>query len=151
VSEIVNGVLDVVKPIAEEKRLALHVEMPDVDARVGYPAALSRVLLNLTTNALKFTSEGYVEVTCKQPSRTTIEFSVRDTGPGIAPEAVATLYDAFRRRQRTSGYVLSSAGLGLSICQRLVTAMGSELRLETVHGKFARFHFVLELPPAATI
>jgi signal transduction histidine kinase len=151
VSEIVNGVLDVVKPIAEEKRLVLHVQMPEVDARMGYPAALSRVLLNLTTNALKFTSEGYVEVTCKQTSRSAIEFSVRDTGPGIAPDKVATLYDAFRPRERTNGFVLSSSGLGLSICQRLVTAMGGELRLDTVPGAYARFHFVVDLPAAAKI
>ena len=151
VSEIVNGVLDVVKPIAEEKRLVLRVEMPEVDARMGYPAALSRVLLNLLTNALKFTNEGEVELICKQPSRGTIEFSVRDTGPGIAPEELATLYDAFRPRQRSNGYVLSSSGLGLSICQRLVTAMGGELHVDTVHGQYARFHFVLDLPAACTI
>jgi signal transduction histidine kinase len=151
VSEIVNGVLDVVNPIAEEKRLALGVEMPEVDARMGYPAALSRVLLNLTTNALKFTNEGCVAIVCKQTSRSTIEFSVRDTGPGISPDKVATLYDAFRPRERTNGFVLSSSGLGLSICQRLVTAMGGELRLDTVPGEYARFHFVLDLPAAAKI
>jgi signal transduction histidine kinase len=151
VSEIVNGVLDVVNPIAEEKRLVLRVELPEIDARVGYPAALSRVLLNLTTNALKFTNEGEVEVSCNEVSRGAIEFSVRDTGPGIAPEEVGTLYDAFRRRQRSDGYVLSSSGLGLSVCQRLVTAMGGELRVNSVKGEYARFRFVLDLPPATTM
>jgi signal transduction histidine kinase len=152
VSELVGGVLDVVQPIAEEKQLQLCARLPEVDARIGYPSALSRVLLNLTTNALKFTNEGAVEVTCHQKSRSLVEFSVRDTGPGIPQEALSTLYDTFRQRHRSKhGYVLSSSGLGLSICQKLVTAMGGELQVETVVGKETRFTFVLDLPPAAKI
>jgi signal transduction histidine kinase len=152
VSELVGGVLDVVQPIAEEKQLQLCARLPEVDARIGYPSALSRVLLNLTTNALKFTNEGSVEVTCRQKSRSLVEFSVRDTGPGIPQEALSTLYDTFRQRHRSKqGYVLSSSGLGLSICQKLVTAMGGELQVETVVGKETRFTFVLDLPPASKI
>lgn len=148
VSELLNSVLRVVQPIAEEKRLALYMELPEVDARVGYPAALSRVMLNLVTNALKFTQEGYVEITSRQISRTSVEFAVRDTGPGIPDDELATLYRALRRRQRSKGHVLSSSGLGLAICQQLVTAMGSDLQVETQVGRETRFHFVLDLPPA---
>ena len=151
VSELLNGVLRVVQPIAEEKRLAIYAQMPEVDARVGYPAALSRVILNLLTNALKFTNEGYVEISSRQLSRTAIEFSVRDTGPGIHEDELTTLYQALRKRQRSKGIVLSSSGLGLSICQRLVTAMGGELQVETELGRSTCFHFTLELPPAAKI
>lgn len=149
VSELLNGVLRVVQPIAEEKRLAIYAQLPEVDARIGYPAALSRVMLNLVTNALKFTNEGYVEITSRQLSRSAIEFSVRDTGPGIPDDELTVLYQALRKRQRSKGQVLSSSGLGLSICQRLVTAMGGELQVETAVGRETRFHFVLDLPPAA--
>ena len=151
VSELLNGVGRVVQPIAEEKRLQIYLESPEVDARVGYPAALSRVMLNLVTNALKFTNEGYVEITSKQLSRSLVEFSVRDTGPGITPEELATLYDALRPRQRAKGYLLSSSGLGLSICQKLVTAMGGQLEVHTELGRETRFHFVLDLPPASKL
>ena len=151
VSELLNSVCRVVQPIAEEKRLSMYVEMPEVDARVGYPAALGRVMLNLVTNALKFTNEGYVEIASRQLSRNVVEFSVRDTGPGIPPEELATLYHALRRRQRSKSHLLSSSGLGLAICQRLVTAMGGELQVETKVGHQTRFHFVLDLPPAAKI
>lgn len=151
VSELLNGVLRVVQPIAEEKRLAIYAQLPEVDARVGYPAALSRVMLNLVTNALKFTNEGYVEICTRQLTRSTVEFSVRDTGPGIRDEELTTLYQALRKRHHSKGPLLSSSGLGLSICQRLVTAMGSELQVATELGRETRFHFVLELPPAAKI
>lgn len=152
ISELLNGVLRVVQPIAEEKRLAIYTQLPQVDARVGYPAALSRVMLNLVTNALKFTNEGYVEISLQQQSRTAVEFSVRDTGPGIPEAELATLYQALRKRHRSKGQVfLSSSGLGLSICQRLVSAMGGQLQVQTELGRETRFHFVLELPPAAKI
>ena len=151
VSELLNGVLRVVQPIAEEKRLAVYAQPPEVDARMGYPAALSRVMLNLVTNALKFTNEGYVEISSRQISRSAVEFSVRDTGPGIPDEELTTLYHALRKRHRSKGQVLSSSGLGLSICQRLVTAMGGELQVQTAVGRETCFHFVLDLPPAAKI
>ena len=152
ISELLNGVLRLVQPIAEEKRLAIYTRLPQVDARIGYPAALGRVMLNLVTNALKFTNEGYVEISLEQKSRTAVEFSVRDTGPGIADAELATLYQALRKRSRSKGQlVLSSSGLGLSICQRLVSAMGGQLQVQTELGRETRFHFVLDLPPAAKI
>lgn len=151
VSELLNGVCRVVQPIAEEKRLSLYLELPEVDARIGYPVALGRVMLNLVTNALKFTHEGYVEIASRQKSRGVVEFSVRDTGPGIPPHELATLYDALRQRAKTQGYFLSSSGLGLAICQKLVTAMGGELSVETTVGRETRFTFTLDLPPATKL
>ncbi len=63
VTDILESVRDIVQPIAEEKSLAVQLTTPEADFRIGHPVALSRVLLNLTTNALKFTAEGFVEVT----------------------------------------------------------------------------------------
>ena len=64
VADILESVRDIVQPIAEEKALEVRIAAAPGDYRVGHPVALSRVLLNLTTNALKFTSEGFVEVDC---------------------------------------------------------------------------------------
>ena len=146
VSDIMRSVRDIVLPIAEEKGLELTLTPPPSDQRVGYPAALNRVLLNLTTNALKFTAEGGVEVTATQKSRTRVEFAVRDTGRGIPPQVMGTLFDAFRRRVKPGEYVFSSAGLGLSICQKLVTAMKGELKVETALEQGTRFSFEIDLP-----
>jgi signal transduction histidine kinase len=110
--------------------------------------ALSRVLLNLTTNALKFTAEGFVEVVARQTGGRRIEFSVRDTGRGIPPQSMATLFEPFRRRQKPGEYAFSGSGLGLSICRKLVEAMGSSLQVETEQGVGTRFFFELDLPLA---
>ena len=146
VTDILESVRDIVQPIAEEKNLTVRLTAPEADFRIGHPVALSRVLLNLTTNALKFTGEGFVELTAIQRTPGAIEFSVRDTGRGIPPQSMATLFEPFRRRQKPGEYAFSGSGLGLSICRKLVEAMGSALQVETAPGYGTRFFFVLDLP-----
>jgi len=148
VTEVLESVQDIVRPIAAEKGLSIRVRPPATDHRLGHPLALSRVLLNLTTNALKFTDEGYVELSVRATSMTDAEFSVRDTGNGINPAAMDSLYQPFRRAQGREGYCFSGTGLGLAICRRLVSAMGSELQVETRPGWGTRFFFTIELAPS---
>ena len=133
--------------MAEEKHLAVRLLAPIIDERLGHPVALSRVLLNLTTNALKFTDEGYVEIETKEIGTGRIEFAVRDSGKGIDPALVDTLYQPLRASVGRRGQMFSQTGLGLTICRRLVEAMGSELRVETRGGWGTRFFFDLDLPP----
>lgn len=151
VTDILESVRDIVLPIAEEKGLAVRLTPPGSDFRIGHPVALSRVLLNLTTNALKFTDEGYVEMVAHQTTRTGIEFSVRDTGRGIPQDAMTTLFQPFRRRLKDGDYKFSGAGLGLSICRKLVQAMGSDLQVETAPNAGTRFYFELDLPQASQL
>ena len=148
VTDILESVRDIVQPIAEEKNLTVRLTAPEADFRVGHPVALSRVLLNLTTNALKFTGEGFVELTAIQNGGRAIEFSVRDTGRGIPPQSMATLFEPVRRRQKPREYAFSGSGLGLSICRKLVEAMGSVMQVETSPGYGTRFYFELDLPVA---
>jgi signal transduction histidine kinase len=149
ITEILESVRDIVHPIAEEKGLDIQLVPPESDKRLGFPLALSRVLLNLTTNALKFTDEGYVEISCHTEPPHVVGFAVRDTGRGIAPEALETLYSPFRRTAaRSGGYCFSGTGLGLAISRRLVEAMQGTLQVETKPDWGTRFHFTLDLPPA---
>ena len=147
-ADILESVRDIVQPIAEEKALEVRIVAPPTDFRIGHPVALSRVLLNLTTNALKFTSEGYVEVTACDGGAEQMEFAVRDTGRGIPPQSMATLFEPFRRRQKQGEYAFSGSGLGLSICRKLVEAMGGTLGVETSQGAGTCFRFGLRLPLA---
>jgi signal transduction histidine kinase len=152
IRELIEGACDMVRPIAEEKGLDLRFDTPATDQRLGRALALSRVLLNLTTNALKFTDHGFVEITAAAKGLTHVEFSVRDTGAGISEEALASLYQPFRRsrsRQGRGGYYFSGTGLGLAMCRKLVQAMGAELEFETKAGWGTRFYFRLNLPPAS--
>ena len=75
-----------------------------------------------------------------------MRFWVHDTGRGLAPDVLASLFDPFQRRYSRADYSFSSAGLGLSICRRLVSLMGGELQVESAPEQGTRFNFTLELP-----
>jgi signal transduction histidine kinase len=151
VSDVLQSIMDILRPMAEEKKLIVRCVGPEADLRVGYQAALNRVLLNLATNAIKFTTTGSVDVACRHLDRSRLEFSVKDTGRGIPPHVMSHLFEAFRQRQITGDYAFSSAGLGLSICKKLIAAMGGELGVETELEKGTRFHFVLDLPQGSRL
>ena len=148
VGEVLQSIREMVQIMADEKNITLRLMQPEGDRCLGYPVALSRTLLNLTTNALKFTDEGLVEVTARRLNRKDVEFSVRDTGRGIATVAQESLFEPFQKARERSGHFFSGSGLGLSIAQRLVDAMGSTLEYETRPGWGTRFHFTVELPTA---
>ena len=142
-----QAVLDIVRPIAEEKGIEVRAGRVPQDRRVGHPAALGRVLLNLLTNALRCTEQGHVEVAVQELSPTRVEFAVLDTGPGVPPDVIESLRGPFDLRSFTRTRAFSSSGLGLAICRRLLTAMGSDLRVKVVDGHGSCFHFAMELPP----
>ena len=148
VSDVLEAVRHMVLPIAAEKGVEFRVIVPDADRRSGWERAIARVLLNLSTNALKYTDRGFVELAARalpdEPAR--IEFSVRDSGRGIEPAEMHTLFEPFRERESQRGHQFSSSGLGLTICRKLLDAMDSTLRLETAPGRGTRFSFVLDLP-----
>lgn len=148
VTEVFNSVRDIVQPMAEEKGVTIRLAPPDDDARLGLPLALNRVLLNLTTNAIKFAKEGEVIVTARQLADSRVEFSVRDSGRGIPMGVMGQLFQPFRKTEQEGTYAFSSTGLGLAICHKLVTAMGSELRVTTSPKQGTRFFFELDLPTA---
>jgi signal transduction histidine kinase len=146
VTEVLQSVYDIVRPMAEERGLSVHLFPPAEDLRNGYPLALSRVLLNLTTNGLKFTDSGFVEIAVRSAGGDHVEFSVRDTGKGYSPEAMDSLYEPFRRSRDGKKFGFSGTGLGLAISRKLTAAMGSVLQVETRPGWGTRFYFELDMP-----
>jgi signal transduction histidine kinase len=148
VSEMLASVRDMVSPLAEEKGLELRLVHPVPERRIGHPRALSRVLLNLATNAVKYTDAGFVEIAARPVTATQVEFSVRDTGAGLSTEALRTLYQPFRKASSTLRQQFSSSGLGLAICRKLLRAMGAELHVKTAPQGGTRFSFTLDCPSA---
>jgi signal transduction histidine kinase len=146
ISSLLNSVRDIVHPIAEEKGLQVRIIRNARDQRIGQPSALGRVMLNLTTNALRCTSEGFVEVGAHDQSPTRTEFTVRDSGPGMPSEVVSQLFEPFYPGRRGREHGFSSSGLGLAICRRLVTAMGGQLRVKTAPERGSCFYFDVPLP-----
>ena len=162
VAELFGSVSSIVLPLAVVKGLEVRLVPPVPERRVGHARALARVVLNLATNAVKFTDAGVVEISARtarparpaglsrSPRRSRLEFAIRDTGPGIDPATLQVLYQPFRKRAAALRPEFSSSGLGLAICRKLVRAMGSELEVETRPGWGTRFSFTLDLPPATT-
>jgi signal transduction histidine kinase len=150
VSEVLFAVRDMVGPIAEEKGIKLIVTPPATVCRTGHAQALSRVLLNLTTNALKFTDRGFVEIAAREvDGGRHPEFAVTDTGQGLAPATAERPGPAFGPA-KDGPQLNAGTGLGLTICRRLVTAMGAELQVETRLCQGTRFYFRLDVPPVAS-
>jgi len=145
-AEMVRGVQEMVQPMADEKGVELRLSVPEFDRAHGHPLAVARVLLNLTTNALKFTDEGYVEVGVRRHSASRVEFYVQDTGRGISEERRDELFDPFKKRLYSSGHFFSGSGVGLAMARRFVRAMGSDLQVESGPGSGTRFSFILDLP-----
>src|SRR5438045_6046146 len=83
VSETLHSVSSIVQPMCEEKGIPLGMEFPETDARIGHPSAIQQALLNLTSNALRYTDAGAVAMGCSEGSPDRVEFWVEDTGPGI--------------------------------------------------------------------
>ena len=148
-SELVHSVQRIVQPIAEEKGLQVVISLPVSDLRIGHALALSRVLLNLVTNALKFTRGGTVTLSATDVGRGWVEFTVEDTGQGVPEEVLQSLFDPFRHVSGGAdgrSYTFSSAGLGLAACQHLVRMMGGELGVESKLQAGTRFFFRIQLP-----
>jgi signal transduction histidine kinase len=143
ITEVILGVCAIVEPIGEEKGLPLKVDFPTVDGRIGYPSAIHRVLLNLTSNALRYTNTGHVSIGCADRDGTAVEFWVQDTGHGSPENVLAMLFDGFR--PTPVGVRFSSAGLGLAISRTLLEAMGSTLAVDSSPDRGTRFSFVLDL------
>jgi signal transduction histidine kinase len=146
ITEVIRSVCETVRPVSEEKGLPVLATQQAVDGRVGYPAALGRVLLNLVTNALKYTNQGSVSVGCMEAGSSAVTFFVQDTGEGIPPHVMSMLFDGFR--PSASGMRFSNAGLGLAICQNFLRAMGTSLQVDSTTNSGTRFSFTVQLPLA---
>ncbi len=139
-----SEILRLLAPLAEEKALRIEAEVePEVPDWVRVDGLrLRQILLNLCSNAVKFTEAGHVVVRCRRESGSdpaVLHFEVEDTGIGIAdPEA---LFEEFKQADDSTTRRFGGTGLGLAISKRLVTAMGGRIGVESTLGRGARFWF----------
>jgi len=128
---------------AEQKGLEMRLFIePDVPPHiVGDPGRLRQIVINLASNAIKFTEKGYVELKVGFDAPGCLHFSVRDTGIGIPKDKQASIFEAFTQADSSITRKFGGTGLGLSIVTRLVVLMGGKLWVESEPGQGATFHF----------
>jgi len=148
----IGNAMTLIRERAQRHGIALAV---NVEAGIGEIVAderkLKQILLNLLTNAVKFTPDGgRIEVAARRAG-TSIEIAVRDTGIGIAPEDQAAVFDAFRQVGKHYTNKQEGTGLGLTLTRKFVELHGGRLWLESMPGKGSTFSFTIpgQLPDCA--
>ena len=151
----VTDAIETILPAAEQKGLQVRFDLePEIpDGLVGDITRLRQVLRNLLGNAVKFTDTGSIEVKARiqerRDSSLVLEFSVSDTGVGIAADKMSLIFEAFRQADGSNTRKYGGTGLGLTISSRLVALMGGRIWAESTPGKGSVFHFTSAFEVAA--
>ncbi|MEI7491692.1 MAG: ATP-binding protein [Bacteroidota bacterium] len=146
---VLEDVFQMLNMKALEKSLDFKVSISDnvPNHLVGDSQRLRQIIINLVNNAVKFTDHGGISIHISLLNRTIdhalLRFEVKDTGIGIPPEALNSLFRVFSRIRQKQHKLISGTGLGLSICKKLTDLLGGEIGVESVHGKGSTFWFNL--------
>jgi len=146
----VMKVVGIVRPLAEKKALTLRTEnVTGIGEWVSDPQRVEQILMNLLNNAIKFTERGTVTLTA-EALPDALRLAVADTGIGIKPEDLGTLFQPFR--QIDSGLMRhhEGTGLGLAICRRLASLLGGEIHVASEWGKGSVFTLTLPVKGRGT-
>ncbi|MEW5728858.1 MAG: ATP-binding protein [Pseudomonadota bacterium] len=149
--QLVEETLGLLSTRASERGLAMaHAIAPDVPRMVtGDPTRLRQVIMNLVSNALKFTEKGCVTVTVAADGGGRLRFEVADTGIGIAGDARSRLFQRYSQADAWVSRKFGGTGLGLSICKQVVELMGGEIGVDSAPGLGSRFWFTVPIAAAA--
>ncbi len=140
---LTDSVLTLTGRLAKAKSLQLVNRVPrDLPAVYGDQHRLQQVLYNLIGNAIKYTEQGHVEVSARQQGNEVL-ICVTDTGVGIAPDHLETIFRPFEQAGSSAARHFDSSGLGLGISRQLVELHGGRLSVESALGKGSRFSFTL--------
>lgn len=148
-SSLIHDLMNMICRRAEDKGLRLEAEVsPEIPSRLyGDDVRIRQILVNLLTNAVKYTPRGtvWLRVGCRTAGETALlRFEVEDTGIGIKEEDLPKLSAEFTRIEEDRNRHIEGTGLGMSITNRLLALLGSRLHVESEYGKGSRFSFELE-------
>ncbi len=149
---IINDVRKIFLIKAEEKGILFNVEIDKTlpELVFGDERRVNQIILNLVSNAFKFTKEGSVSITCKYLNQTA-SISVIDTGIGITKEKFDTIFSSFSQADPTTTREFGGTGLGLAISKGLTEKMGGKIYFESEAGKGSAFYVELPLPGSGEI
>ena len=146
-SELVHSVVSMVQPLIDEKRLQFQIHLNDIrhEFVLGDMQRLQQLIMNLLTNAIKYTGEGGIirleifERPSDEPLTGRYEFSVEDNGIGMRTDFLEHVFEPFERADDERIHMVQGTGLGLSICKSVAEKMGGEIRVESEYGRGSRF------------
>ncbi len=150
VSSLINDIINMIKTRADKKPITFTTEIDESIPAVLYgdDVRIRQVITNILTNAVKYTPEGSVMLTInvkeKRGDKVRLEVIVTDTGIGIRQGDIEKLFSSFQRLDQKKNRNIEGTGLGITIVQRLLEMMGSELIVSSVYGEGSTFSFVLE-------
>ncbi len=150
--ELIDRAVPVVRPLLEKKHLQMKVQVPmDLPQVYCDRTRIRQVILNLLSNAARYTEEGQITIEARQEGPN-VTISVHDTGPGIAPEEAEHIFEPFYQSPRTLRRKGEGSGLGLSISKQFVELHEGRMWLESQVGVGSTFSFRLPIsPPLAPI
>ena len=162
VQEALEDAVQINRQLASAKEVELHFELaPDLpDVVIGDSVRLQQILINLIGNAVKFTSQGSIQVTVtRTPPRAAadradwheLQFVVRDSGIGIPPDKIGRLFKPFSQADSSTTRRFGGTGLGLAICKRLCQLMGGDIRVESQPGVGSTFTFSIQVRAAGDL
>jgi signal transduction histidine kinase/CheY-like chemotaxis protein/chemotaxis regulatin CheY-phosphate phosphatase CheZ len=147
VQRVVDGVIQLLRPKAEEKGLLLQLQviMPGQRWVLGDDMRLRQILLNLIGNGIKFTERGTVSLKVTGTGNR-VRFDITDSGIGIPPETMQNLFRPFAQADASTARKFGGTGLGLSICKGLMDLMGGAIGVDSEEGRGSTFWIMLPLP-----
>ncbi len=153
---VIGRVMEVMRHKAEEKGLAFTNSFCDNElcgVLLGDPFRLNQILLNLVSNAIKFTEKGTVDISCKVIAETaddqTVEVQVKDTGIGMDASFAKNIFRKYAQENQSTTRLFGGTGLGMSICEELIRLMGGTIEVKSKKGEGTTVSFVISFGKGA--
>ncbi|MGQ9569265.1 MAG: ATP-binding protein [Thermodesulfovibrionales bacterium] len=148
-SGIIEKVCDMMRPMIRNKpvRLLIHIDDNVPSSVKGDPERFQQILMNLMSNAIKFTESGEVEISlnteAEEDKKIELHLKVRDTGIGIPDDKFNNIFDAFQQADTSTTRRYGGTGLGLTICKRLASLMDGDIWVKSKLGEGSTFHVLI--------
>lgn len=146
-SELIENAVADLRPLADEKRITLHYEPPlyRVPSISGDRNLIEQVLINLISNAIKYSSNGAWARVAMRPANGHVAVAVEDNGLGIPRDALPRVFEKFYRVRCDDREDIMGTGLGLSFVERIIQVHGGTIRVESEHGRGSTFTFTMPI------
>ncbi|HIG41497.1 MAG: response regulator [bacterium] len=152
VSSLIEDIYELMLPVAESKNIQLKCDTNLCDKELffeGDDHRIRQVIMNIVSNAIKFTESGWVKIHAPTIADSDLKISVEDTGIGISEDRQALLFEEYKMLGTTHARKFGGTGLGLSICKRLIKLMGGDIQVKSEPGKGSIFTMYIPLQQVA--